>query len=240
MVYGRDVLGEVPALALAARHSSGPPGDPARRPFVGSHTRQLAATEGKGRARPAAGRYRWGKRQAGDAARVGPRTPRRARGPGSRHPNPRRAREGLEELRADRRFVSQGGTFSTLLVRHGSAAPTWWTLALPPIGRWPAAWPTSPIRARRSPTLRYPSAPEVSPWHLQVRARITAGAPAGGQAARGRSHDREFEVLGCDSPHAHPPNTVSRRLANGKAVRQEDIPRVETTIRNAPTSPHGR
>lgn len=219
VVYGRDVLGEVPALALAAQHGDGPPvillGG---RSWVVTH---VDWRRRKARAEPSErpGRSRWG---SGGWAM--PHALARAHYDmlAGRDPDvqiSRRARAGLAELRAEHPFAGQGSGFSTVLVRHGPTAVAWWTFAGLAANRALAsglADMTDPGAAVTG--LALPLRPEVSAGQLRHvlksrRERLLATAPPVDEQAI------ESLKFSAAIPRELARDTVSRRLADRSAVR---------------------
>lgn len=220
VVYGRDVLGEVPALALAARHGGGPPvillgGRSWAVTHVDWRRRQARAEPSE---RP--GRSRWA-----SSGRAMSHALARAHHDvlAGRDPHvqmSRRAREGLEELRAEHRFVAQGSAFSTFLVRHGPAAPTWWTFAGLAANRALASGladmtdPGAPVT-----DLALPLRAEVPPEQFRHvlgsrRGRLLADEPP--------VDDQAIENLKFSAaiPRELARDTVGRRLADREAVQE--------------------
>jgi ATP-dependent Lhr-like helicase len=129
VTWGRDVLGELPALALATR--------PAGRHLVvllggrswivrrvDWRTRRVHVEPSESR-----GSTRWN-----SGGRVMSHVLARTHHDVIAGQNPdvslsRRAREGLAELRTKYAFVGQGEGFHTYLVRQDPDPPTWWTFA---------------------------------------------------------------------------------------------------------------
>jgi ATP-dependent Lhr-like helicase len=127
--WGRDVLGELPALALAARSVVGPPvvllgGRAWVVRYVDWRTRRVRVEPSEGR-----GSTRWN-----SGGRAMPHLLARAHHDVLAGQNPkvdlsRRARDGIAELRANYNFVEQGEGFHTYLVRQEPDPPAWWTFA---------------------------------------------------------------------------------------------------------------
>jgi ATP-dependent Lhr-like helicase len=220
VVYGRDVLGEVSALALAASRG----GDP---PVILLGGRSWAVTHVDWRRRQARaepserpGRSRWasGGRAMSHALARAHYDVLAGRDPDVQMS--RRAREGLEELRAEHRFVAQGSAFSTFLVRHGSAAPTWWTFAGLAANRALASVladmtdPGAPVT-----DLALPLRPEVPPGRLQS---VLGSRRRGLLAAEPPVDDQAIENLKFSAaiPRDLARDTVSRRLADQESVRE--------------------
>jgi ATP-dependent Lhr-like helicase len=231
VVHGRDVLGEVPALVLAARRGDSPPvillGG---RSWAVTHVdwrRRQARVEPSarpGRARWASGG--WAMSHALARAHFDVLAGRDPEGQISR-----RARAGLAELRAEHGFVAQGSAFSTLLVRQSSAAPAWWTFAGLAANRALASGlaeitdPGAPVT-----DLALPLRPEVSPGQLRhvlgsQRERLLAAGPT--------VDDQAIENLKFSAaiPRTLARETVSRRLADQKAVQETlDAPLNAVTV----------
>jgi ATP-dependent Lhr-like helicase len=127
--WGRDILGELPALALAARPVGGPPvvllGG---RSWVVRHvdwrTRRVHVEPSESR-----GATRWN-----SGGRAMSHVLARAHHDVLAGQDPavglsRRARIGLADLRAEYDFVEQSSGFHTYLVRQEPDPPIWWTFA---------------------------------------------------------------------------------------------------------------
>jgi ATP-dependent Lhr-like helicase len=220
VVYGRDVLGEVPALALAGRCGGGPPvillGG---RSWVVTHVdwqrRQARAepSEQPGRARWASSGWAMSHALARAHYEV----------LAGRDPDVqifRRAREGLAELRAEHHFVSQGSAFSTFLVRQGSAASAWWTFA-GLAGNRALAGVLADMTEPGAPVtdLALPIRPDVSPRQLRYvlasrRKHLLEGAPP--------VDDQAIQSLKFSAavPQTLARETVAQRLADPEAVRE--------------------
>jgi ATP-dependent Lhr-like helicase len=221
VVYGRDVLGEVSALALAASRGSGPPvillgGRSWAITHVDWRRRQARAepSERPGRSRWAAG----GGRAMSHALARAHHDVLAGRDPDVQMS--RRARDGLEELRAEHRFVAQGSAFSTFLVRRGSAPPIWWTFAGLAANRALASGlgditvPGAPVT-----DLALPLRPEVPPGQLQY---VLGSRREGLLAAEPSVDDQAIENLKFSAaiPRDLARDTVSRRLADQEAVQE--------------------
>jgi ATP-dependent Lhr-like helicase len=231
VVYGRDVLGEVPALTLAGGRGDGPPvillGG---RSWVVTH---IDWRRRKARAEPSErpGRSRWG---SGGWTMSHALARAHYDVLAGRDPSvqiSRRARQGLAELRAEYCFVSQGSAFATSLVRQGSAAPVWWTFAGLAANRALAsgladmADPGAPVTG-----LALPLRPEVSAGQLRhvlesQREHLLAAEPP--------VNDQAIESLKFSTaiPRELARDTVSQRLADQKAVQETlDAPLKAATV----------
>jgi ATP-dependent Lhr-like helicase len=220
VVYGRDVLGEVPALALAGRRGDG-------QPVILLGGRSWAVTHvdwrrRKARAEPSErlGRSRWG---SGGWAM--PHALARAHYDVLAGQDPdvqisRRARAGLADLRAEHPFASQSSAFSTFLVRRGSAAVAWWTFAGLAANRALASGladmtePGAPVTG-----LALILRPDVSPGQLRHvlvsrREHLLAATPSVDDQA---IESLKFSVA---IPRALARDTVGQRLVDPKAVQE--------------------
>jgi ATP-dependent Lhr-like helicase len=127
--WGREVLGELPALALAARPVAGP-----TVVLLGGRSWTVRHVDWRARRvqvelSDSKGSTRWT-----SGGRAKSHVLARAHHDVLAGQDPvvgvsRRARAGLAELRAKYNFVEQSGGFHTYLVRQEPAAPTWWTFA---------------------------------------------------------------------------------------------------------------
>ena len=127
--WGRDVLGELPALALAARPVAG-----ATVVLLGGRSWTVRHVDWRARRvqvepSDSRGSTRWT-----SGGRAKSHVLARAHHDVLAGQDPavgvsRRARAGLAELRAKYSFVEQGGEFHTYLVRQEPDAPIWWTFA---------------------------------------------------------------------------------------------------------------
>ena len=129
VTWGRDVLGELPALALAARPAAG-----ATVVLLGGRSWTVRHVDWRAQRVQVEPSDNRGSSRWTSGGRAKSHVLARAHHDVLAGLDPavgvsRRARVGLAELRAKYSFVEQGGGFHTYLVRQESDAPTWWTFA---------------------------------------------------------------------------------------------------------------
>jgi ATP-dependent Lhr-like helicase len=220
VVYGRDVLGEVPALTLADRRGDGPPVI-----LLGGRSWVVTHVDWRHHKAEAEPSDRLGQSRWGSGGWAMPHALARTHYDVLAGQDPdvqisRRARAGLAELRAEHPLAVQGSAFSTFLVRHGSTRLAWWTFAGLAANRALAtgladlADPGAPIT-----DLALPLQLEVSPGQMRQvlgsrrELLLAATPPVDDQAV----DNLKFSAA---IPRALARDTLSGRLSDPKAVRE--------------------
>jgi ATP-dependent Lhr-like helicase len=231
--WGRDILGELPALTLAARPVGGPPvvllgGRSWVVRYVDWRTRRVQVEPSESR-----GVTRWN-----SGGRALPHVLGLAHHDVLAGQDPelglsRRARIGLADLRAEYHFVEQNSGFHTYLVRQEPDPPIWWTFAGLAANRALASGladlvdPTESVGA-----LRLRLQPGVSAGHLSAalgarREQLAAIKP---DVDEGAVRALKFSAA---IPRELARQTISQRLTEGAAV----LSTVDAGIRSATTIP---
>jgi ATP-dependent helicase Lhr and Lhr-like helicase len=228
-IWGREILGELPALALAARPAGGP-----HVVLLGGRSWTVRHVDWRTRrvqVEPSdiKGSTRWisGGRATSHVLARAHHDVLAGHDPAVRLS--RRAQAGLVELRAKYDFVEQGSGFSTYLVRQEPEAPAWWTFAGFAANRALAAGLTDLVESAAS-GLYITARPETSRDSLRnaVRDRCDQVAEAAPALDEEAIDSLKFSVA---IPKELAEQTVRSRLTDREAV----LSTMDSSLRGAVT-----